>query len=89
MLHSAVEGKTSSPTSFIGSLKGGCFWVIGSTKLSLAEARAPYEKLCSAWNEGEGWDMEGFWNSEAYRQKIALIGALQGKGFRLNPELAN
>jgi len=59
-------------------------WTIGTTKLSSADARATYEELCASWNEGEGWSLEGFQASEAYRQKIALISALQGRGFRLN-----
>jgi hypothetical protein len=60
-------------------------WTIGTTKLSTTDARAAYEELCSNWNEGEGWSLEGFRASEAYQQKIALISALQDKGFHLNP----
>jgi hypothetical protein len=60
-------------------------WTIGTTKLSPVDARAAYEELCSSWNDGEGWSLEGFRASEAYQQKIALISALQDRGFRLNP----
>ena len=60
-------------------------WTIGTTKLSPTDARNAYEELCSSWNAGEGWSLQSFRASGAYRQKIALISALQTKGFILNP----
>jgi hypothetical protein len=60
-------------------------WIIGTTDLSPARAREIYEELSVHWNTGEGWSLEGFRASEAYQQKIALISALQDRGFRLNP----
>jgi hypothetical protein len=63
-------------------------WTIGTTKLSPIDARVAYEKLCSDWNAGEGCSLEGFRSSEAYQQKIALISALQNRGFLLNPRVS-
>src|SRR5882672_2420967 len=60
-------------------------WTIGTTKLSPADARTAYEELCSNWNDGEEWSLNGFRASEAFQQKIALISALQDRGFLLNP----
>lgn len=61
-------------------------WIIGTTDLTPAQGREAYEELCAAWNADGEWNMEDFRASEAYRQRIALIGALQSRGFIINPK---
>lgn len=59
-------------------------WSIGTTDLSPDKIREAYEELCASWNAGGGWSIEGFRASRPFQQKVAIIEALQAKGFMLN-----
>lgn len=61
-------------------------WAIGTTDLPPDQIKRTYEELCESWNLGDEWNVDDFRASKPFRQKIALIEALQSKGFVFNPE---
>lgn len=58
-------------------------WVIGISHLSSEELVTEYKKLCDVWNSGGAWNVTEFLDSKPFKQKEAVIIALQNKGFVL------
>lgn len=59
-------------------------WGIGKSTASKDELSKAYEKLCQDWNSSGEFDVEGFRESDAFKQGPSLMLVLHLKGFKLN-----